>query len=170
MIQDLLQNRWLWVCMHAEAFHGFNCLIFVCVLKCLALCNNHSTSSSLIHKYDKCATICCLHHLLTGPFVQIFFKVVTPGNEKCSFTPSNVGLWWTKCEARVVYRRKQNKKKQCWERASQLVFTKQLMLLAVGKKRSGPKPISRPPQPLYVVDVAGFSLCQERTYSNVYGY
>lgn len=72
---------------------------------------------------------------------------------------------------RLVYRRKQSKKKNNAEKwASQLVFTKQLMLLAVGKKRLGPKPISRPPQPLYGVDVAGFSLCQERTYSNVYGY
>lgn len=39
-----------------------------------------------------------------------------------------------------------------------------------GQKRLRPKPISRPPQPLYVVGFTGFSLCQERTYSNVYGY
>lgn len=39
-----------------------------------------------------------------------------------------------------------------------------------GQKRSRPKPISRPPQLVHVLDVVGFSLCQERTYSNVYGY
>lgn len=49
-------------------------------------------------------------------------------------------------------RRKNNVEK--W--APQLVFTKQLMLLAVGKKCSGPKPISRPPQPLYAAERRGF--------------
>lgn len=168
MIQDLLQKRW--VCVRAEAFHGFNFLIFVCVLKCLASCNNHSTSSSLIHKYDKCTTICRLHHLLTGPFVEIFFKLVTPGNEKMFLYAVQCGFMMNKVWGKSCLQEETKQKAQCWERASQLVFTKQLMLLAVGKKRLGPKPISRPPQPLYVVDVAGFSLCQERTYSNVYGY
>lgn len=49
-------------------------------------------------------------------------------------------------------------------------FRKTINVACGGQKRSRPKPISRPPQPVYAVDVAGFSLCQERTYSNVYGY
>lgn len=55
-----------------------------------------------------------------------------------------------------------------WE--SQLVFRKTINVARGGQKRSRPKPISRPARLVYVVDVAGFSLCQERTYSNVYGY
>lgn len=49
-------------------------------------------------------------------------------------------------------------------------FRKTINVACGGQKRLWPKPISRPPQLVYVVDVVGFSLCHERTYSNVYGY
>lgn len=134
--------------------------------------SNNSTSISLIHKCDKCTTIFCLHHPPTGLFILPFFffsKVVTPGHEKCFFLPSNVELWWTNCEARLVYKRKQNKK-QCWKMGAAVSFRKTINVACGGQKRWRPKPISRPPQLVYVVDVAGFSLRQESTYSNVYGY
>lgn len=102
-------------------------------------------------------------------FYLAFFKVVTPGHGKCCFLPSNVELWWTNCTARVVYRMKQNKK-QCWKMGAAVSFCKTINVACGGQKRLWPKPISRPAQLVYVVDVVGFSLCHERTYSNVYGY
>lgn len=134
------------------------------------LCNNNSTSISLIHTCDNTQTIFCLHHPPTGPFIYpVFFKVVTPGHGKCFLLPPNVELWWTNCEARVVYRMKQNKK-QRWKMGAAVSFRKAINVACGGQKRSWPKPISRFPQLVYVCDVVGFSLCHERTYSNVYGY
>lgn len=53
---------------------------------------------------------------------------------------------------------------------SAVSFCETINVACGGQKRSGPKPISRSPQLVYVVDVVGFSLCQDRTYSNVYCY
>lgn len=51
-------------------------------------------------------------------------------------------------------------------------FRKTINVACGGQKRWRPKAISRPPPAALhcTVDVAGFSLRQERTYSNVYGY
>lgn len=117
---------------------------------------------------EKCTAVFCLNHFPFGPFFcwALLWGSFPQGTEKCSFLPSPARfLWWKNCEARNVYRRKQNQRERRKKRkeknnvekwAPQLVFTKQLMLLAVGKKCSGPKPISRPPQPLYAAERRGF--------------
>ena len=108
---------------------------------------SRTTSIALIHECDKCTTIFRLHRPPTGPLYFAFFFFFLPtlllrGTEKCfSFPPSSVELWWTNCEARVVYKGVGNKTRNNVEKwAPQLVSAKQLMLLAVGKSARGQNP------------------------------
>lgn len=97
---------------------------------------------------------------LLSPFV----RVVSPGDWKMFLSAISrmifmmKKLWGKKClqEETKPWRKKKRRKNNVEKWAPQLVFTKQLMLLAVGKKCSGPKPISRPPQPLYAAERRGF--------------
>lgn len=84
--------------------------------------------------------------------LDLFFRLLAQGKKNVNSHSSSLDLSWINCEARIVYRRKQKRKvEKC---PLPLVFQQQLMLLAVSKKRSGPKtPLS----------LSSASVCSQRS-------
>ena len=105
--------------------------------------NEHRFNSWMWQMHNHLPTSSSSHW--SSLFRLFFFFLPTlllRGTEKCfSFPPSSVELWWTNCEARVVYKGVGNKTRNNVEKwAPQLVSAKQLMLLAVGKSARGQNP------------------------------
>lgn len=107
------------------------------------LCNNNSTSISLIHKCDKCTAIFCLHHPPTGPFCLgffFFFQGRYSGARKIFLSAVQCRVMMNKLWGESCLQEENKTRNNVEKWAPHLVFAKQLMLLAVGKSARGQNP------------------------------
>lgn len=157
----------VFVSFSIQIISGFFYITYMLAVSFGHLHNNTSASIfSILKSEERTKSLLAYIILPLVPVLVLFFKVFTPRQRK---KIHSVGLWWTNCVVGVVYRGSENKKQQ-WKMGTAVSFGETINVARGGQKRSRPKAISRPPFLVYVVDVLGFSLCQERPYSNVYGY